>query len=196
MEKVTSFKTQEEFEKTLGIPPEMAEELFSGFCFDVKSVEELKKNIQDRIDYISSLPHNQPSKYRKNPKEDFRVTRYKKMLGFTDDFAKLCLAVPHLESNGGDLGRLNQLGLTRDGRLVILDYGFGHTAHRMYNPSIYQQYDAQRRAELDYPDNWDDAVEYDKYGNKIIPPKPRMSTKPAARYPKPAIHDQDDYIPF
>lgn len=197
MEKVKPLDDEASFEQALGLTSEMASELFSSFCFYSKDVEDLKANIQKSIDYFTELPSNKPRKWDKIPKIDPRIAKYKQALHFTDDFARLCLAVPHLETNGGDLGRLDQLGMNRNGRLVILDYGFGENAFKMYNPSIYQQADAQRRQEmdLDYYE-YDGNEQYDKYGNKIAKPKPRTNTMPSKKPQanKPFADDED--IPF
>ena len=199
MERVKPLEDEVSFEQVLGVTTEMALELFSGFCFTETDIEKLKNRIQSQIDYFSNPdhPNNRVSRWSKTVKVDPRIEKYRKMLNFTDEFAKLCLAVPHLESNGGDLGRLDQLGVTSDGRLVILDYGFGNTAFGMYNPSIYQQVAAQQRAEMDvdhYDYQEDRKEEYDKYGNKIKRPT-RVNTKPATGMAKQQTFNDDD-IPF
>jgi hypothetical protein len=198
MEKVAPLTTPESFEENLGLTPEMAEELFTNFCYTVKSVEELRDRIQSNIDYFVELDNRRkasfrPSKWNPQHEPDPRIAKYEKMLGFTDDFAKLCMAVPHLESNGEDLGRLGQLGMNNSGHLVILDYGFGNNAFRMYNPTPYQQHDAQRRIDMDMDNyEWDEyqSHQYDKYGNKI---KQRTNTKHSPFIRK---QPETDDIPF
>lgn len=202
MEKVTPLTTPESFEKHLGLTPGMAERLFTDFCYTVDSVQALRSKIQQNIDYFVELDNRRknsfrPSKWNKEHEPDPRIEQHQKMLGFTDDFAKLCMAVPHLESNGGDLGRLGQLGLNKQGHLVVLDYGFGHNTFHMYNPTPYQQHDAQQRIDMDmdsYEWNEYQSHQYDKYGNKIKQPAQRTNTKPSPEFPKP--QQNDDEIPF
>jgi hypothetical protein len=201
MEKVTPLTTPEAFEKHLGLPLELAEELFSNFCYTAKNVEDLRTKIQQNIDYFVEIDNRRKTSFRSskwvtNFHPDTRIAKYQKALEFTSDFAKLCLAVPHLESNAGDLGRLGQLGLNKSGHLVVLDYGFGHTAFQMYNPTPYQQHDAQQRIDMDMDyHEWDEyqSYQYDKYGNKIKQPTVRTNTKPSPFIQK---QPESDDIPF
>lgn len=184
-EKAESLKGAEELERLFGVDAKTAHELFSGTCFRSKTIEDLKSSIQKQINYFKAL----------NPSERnlSQVKRYEQALNFTDSFAKICLAIPHLESNGLDLASADQLGVLPDGRVVIIDYGFGSDAYSMYNPSIYQQVnDLERSYRDDY--GHEQEVEYDKYGNVIPPPprKPATAPRPPAR---PPASDEDD-IPF
>jgi hypothetical protein len=199
MEKVQPLNSEEAFEKKLGLSPELAEKLFGSFCFQSRSVEELREKIQIEIDYFIELDDRkrkqaEKNKYSRPHTTDPRIESSKKLLNYTPEFLKLCLAVPHLESNGGDLGRLGQLGINQEGHLVILDYGFGYETFSQYNPTPYQQANKQAKEYNDFDDDSYHEDEYDKYGNKIIKQKTAVNNFGAAPTPTPPRTSSD--IPF
>jgi hypothetical protein len=183
-EKAREIKGPEELAKLFGIDAKMAHELFSGDCFRVKKVEDLKSSIQRQVDYFKALD---PSKINLA-----RIERYEKALNFTDSFANICLAIPHLESNGLDLAGADQLGILPNGQVVIIDYGFGSDAHGMYNQTPYQQAASLARV-YDYGDEEEVDKEYDKYGNVIQRPTQKPIAKPQ---PPPSPEFSDDDIFF
>jgi hypothetical protein len=202
MDKVEPLEDEDAFQKKLGLTPEMSNRLFNDFCYTAKSIEGLRADIQRNVDYYQDMQDRsweqekaRQSKFKPSFRVDPRIETHKKLLGFTDDFANLCMAVPYLESNGGDLGRLGQLGINREGHVVILDYGFGQSSFHMYNPSIYQQVAMQNRIDndQDYYDQ-ENAPEVDKYGYPIKKPAARTTTAPAPQRSQP--ERDDDYIPF
>ena len=203
MEKVKTFASEEEFHKYLGLSQEDASFLFSSFCFQHDTIEKIKAQIHHTLDQMLEFQKSQEQKYNASTAKykaklfpDPHIAKFQRLLKFTDSFAKMCLAVPHLESNGGDLGRLDQLGVASDGRVVIIDYGFGHETHSLFNPSIYQQVDAQQRSYWDVGGDYEDDgdTEYDKYGNKINKPKP-VKTTSTPNQSTPSPFGPDD-IPF
>lgn len=189
MEKVKPLESEQEFARLLGIGTKEASELFGHICYQIASTKELKQEIQNMIDYakkVQQISHNPAIR-------DPEIGRYESMLNFTDDFSKLCLAVPYLEANGGDLGRIEQLGVASSGALVILDYGFGAATHGMFNPTPYQQDRDQRRRDYDEYGDEEHYAEYDKYGNKIVQP---VSPERSPQRFTPVRPEEDDDIPF
>lgn len=174
MEKVRVFSSEEEFEQELGLSPDKAEMLFRGFCFHATTLEEIQNHIEKLIAYLTDIASRSERKNFKDKKALERVEQHKKMLNFTRAFSDICLAIPYLETNGSDLGRPEQLGKAPDGRVVIVDYGFGKKAYSQYNPTPYQQHMQQHMQDMD--DNYDDHQEYDKYGNKVVRSIPKTTT--------------------
>lgn len=188
MEKIQIFASEAEFKNALGLNQEQAKELLGNICFAAQSAEEIRQKIQSNIDYFE----NYEKKFGKKHQQEIK---WKSMLGFTEQFAKLCLAVPYLESNGGDLGRLDQLGFDASGNVVIADYGFGFDTFAAYNPTPYQQAAIDAKANLYFDD--DNRKEYDKYGNEIVKAAPKIN-KQNVQYTRPQNDDNNDgdYIPF
>lgn len=214
-EKVKPIKYESELENFFGVSWKFAEELFKNICYLGKTKEELKKWFEEQLNYFNGLQqkHNQsiedehqrrtekakqkglpiPNKLVRTFIHATNKQNYEQFDNIKQTFFDICEAIPEMENNANDM-RPGQFGITKDNRLVLLDYGFGNDVSSFYNNPYRIAYEAEK-SERDMGDYQEfDEPQEDEYGNKII--------KKALPLNKPSNlqiinhHDDEGNIPF